>query len=504
LPEGLWRKDAILDHPVFNRYHSETEMMRYLWRLQGRDFSLVHGMIPLGSCTMKLNAAAEMLPISWPQFADLHPFAPTDQAAGYLQLFADLERWLAACTGFSAVSLQPNAGSQGEYAGLLAIRAYHASRGEDYRDVCLIPASAHGTNPASAQMAGLRVVVVRCDRDGNVDLADLDRAIAAHREGLAAIMLTYPSTHGVFEERVSEICARVHAAGGQVYIDGANLNALVGIAAPGEFGGDVAHINLHKTFCIPHGGGGPGMGPIAVRTHLVPFLPDHPLRGDTSVPVGRTVSAAPWGSAGILPISWMYIRMMGGEGLRRATQIAILNANYVAERLAPHYPVLYTGRGGRVAHECILDIRPLKTATGIGEEDIAKRLMDYGFHAPTMSFPVPGTLMIEPTESEAKAELDRFVEAMIRVRAEIQRVADGDWPGDDNPLVNAPHTQADLLDDRWGHPYSRQEAAWPAPWLAETKVWPSVNRIDNAYGDRNLVCSCPPVADWAEPAPGAS
>ena len=504
LPEGLWRKDAILDHPVFNRYHSETEMMRYLWRLQGRDFSLVHGMIPLGSCTMKLNAAAEMLPISWPQFADLHPFAPTDQAAGYLQLFADLERWLAACTGFSAVSLQPNAGSQGEYAGLLAIRAYHASRGEDYRDVCLIPASAHGTNPASAQMAGLRVVVVRCDRDGNVDLADLDRAIAAHREGLAAIMLTYPSTHGVFEERVSEICARVHAAGGQVYIDGANLNALVGIAAPGEFGGDVAHINLHKTFCIPHGGGGPGMGPIAVRTHLVPFLPDHPLRGDTGVPVGRTVSAAPWGSAGILPISWMYIRMMGSEGLRRATQIAILNANYVAERLAPHYPVLYTGRGGRVAHECILDIRPLKTATGIGEEDIAKRLMDYGFHAPTMSFPVPGTLMIEPTESEAKAELDRFVEAMIRVRAEIQRVADGDWPIDDNPLVNAPHTLADLLDDRWGHPYSRQEAAWPAPWLAETKVWPSVNRIDNAYGDRNLVCSCPPVADWAEPAPGAS
>ncbi|MFZ5653574.1 MAG: aminomethyl-transferring glycine dehydrogenase [Pseudomonadota bacterium] len=494
LPPALRRSDQILGHPVFNRYHSETELLRYLKRLENRDISLVHGMIPLGSCTMKLNASAEMLPISWPEFAELHPFAPVEQAAGYLQLFADLERWLAAITGFAAVSLQPNAGSQGEYAGLLAIRAWHQQRGEGHRDVCLIPASAHGTNPASARMAGLRVVVIRCDRDGNVDLADLERAIAAHRETLAAIMLTYPSTHGVFEEGVTDICARVHAAGGQVYIDGANLNALVGLSAPGEFGGDVAHINLHKTFCIPHGGGGPGVGPIAVRAHLAPFLPGHPLRGGSSE---RTVAAAPWGSAGILPIPWMYIRMMGAEGLRRATQIAILNANYLARRLAPHYPVLYTGRGGYVAHECILDLRPLKAATGIGEEDIAKRLMDYGFHAPTMSFPVPGTLMIEPTESEAQTELDRFAEAMIRIRAEIQRVADGTWPRDDNPLVNAPHTLADLLDDDWRHPYSRREAVWPAPWLAEAKPWPAVNRIDNAHGDRHLVCGCPPLEDWA-------
>ncbi|GMU45750.1 MAG: glycine dehydrogenase (decarboxylating) [Porticoccaceae bacterium] len=498
LPQRLRRGDAILTHPNFHRYHSETEMLRYLKRLEGRDLSLVHGMIPLGSCTMKLNASAEMLPITWPEFADLHPFAPAEQTAGYLQLFADLARWLAQCTGFAAVSLQPNAGSQGEYAGLLAIRAYHASRSEDHRDICLIPASAHGTNPASAQMAGLQVVVLRCDRDGNVDLGDLDRALAAHRERLAAIMLTYPSTHGVFEEAVAEICARVHAAGGQVYIDGANLNALVGIAAPGEFGGDVAHINLHKTFCIPHGGGGPGMGPIAVRAHLAPFLPDHPLHTGDPASCRRTVSAAPWGSAGILPISWMYIRMMGAAGLRRATQVAILNANYLATRLAPHYPVLYTGRGGRVAHECILDIRPLKAASGIGEEDIAKRLMDYGFHAPTMSFPVPGTLMIEPTESEGKAELDRFLDAMIRIRAEIQRVIDGTWPRADNPLVNAPHTQADVLDDSWTHPYSRREAAWPAPWLADAKVWPAVNRIDNVYGDRHLVCSCPPPSAWAE------
>ncbi len=502
IPAAMHRHDALLEHPVFNRYHSETEMMRYLKRLENRDFSLVHGMIPLGSCTMKLNASAEMLPISWPEFANLHPFAPLDQAAGYLRLFADLERWLADCTGFHAVSLQPNAGSQGEYAGLLAIRAYQASRGEGHRNVCLIPASAHGTNPASAQMAGMKVVVVRCDREGNVDLQDLDRAISAHRQELAAIMLTYPSTHGVFEEQVAEVCARVHAAGGQVYIDGANLNALVGIAAPGTFGGDVAHLNLHKTFCIPHGGGGPGMGPIAVREHLAPFLPHHPLLKTPNRPSGSTVAAAPWGSAGILPISWMYIRMMGAEGLRRATQIAILNANYLAANLAPHYPVLYTGRGGRVAHECIIDIRPLRSLVGISEEDIAKRLMDYGFHAPTMSFPVPGTLMIEPTESETKAELDRFIEAMIRIRAEIQRIADQRWPRDDNPLVNAPHTQADVLDAQWEHPYSRQEAAWPAPWLAEAKVWPSVNRVDNAYGDRNLVCSCPPVADWAEPDPG--
>ncbi|MGE3297863.1 MAG: aminomethyl-transferring glycine dehydrogenase [Porticoccaceae bacterium] len=496
LPAALVRDDPILVHPVFNRYHSETEMLRYLKRLEARDISLAQGMIPLGSCTMKLNATAEMLPITWPEFANLHPFAPLDQARGYRQLFADLECWLAACTGFAAVSLQPNAGSQGEYAGLLAIRRYHASRGEAQRDVCLIPASAHGTNPASAQMAGLRVVVVACDRNGNVDLADLDRAIAAHREQLAALMLTYPSTHGVFEEVVTEMCAHIHAAGGQVYIDGANLNALVGIAAPGAFGGDVAHINLHKTFCIPHGGGGPGMGPIAVRAHLAPFLPGHPLQPIPGTAADQgTISAAPWGSASILPIAWMYIRMMGGAGLRRATQIAILNANYLAHRLAPHFPVLYTGRGGRVAHECIIDIRPLKAATGIGEEDIAKRLMDYGFHAPTMSFPVPGTLMIEPTESEAKPELDRFVDAMIRIRAEIARVADGTWPRDDNPLLNAPHTQADVLAETWNHPYSRREAVWPAPWLADAKVWPTVNRIDNAHGDRHLVCCCPPLAD---------
>ncbi|MBI2783759.1 MAG: aminomethyl-transferring glycine dehydrogenase [Gammaproteobacteria bacterium] len=498
LPAALLRDDPILTHPVFNRYHSETEMLRYLKRLEARDISLAQGMIPLGSCTMKLNATAEMLPITWPEFANLHPFAPLEQARGYRQLFADLERWLAACTGFAAVSLQPNAGSQGEYAGLLAIRRYHASRGEARRDVCLIPASAHGTNPASAQMAGLRVVVVQCDRDGNVDLADLERAITAHRERLAALMLTYPSTHGVFEEAVTDMCERVHAAGGQVYIDGANLNALVGLAAPGAFGGDVAHINLHKTFCIPHGGGGPGMGPIAVRAHLAPFLPGHPVQpipGTEEAGQG-TISAAPWGSAAILPIAWMYIRMMGGPGLRRATQVAILNANYLAHRLAPHFPVLYTGRGGRVAHECIIDIRPLKAATGISEEDIAKRLMDYGFHAPTMSFPVPGTLMIEPTESEAKPELDRFVDAMTRIRAEIARVADGTWPRADNPLVNAPHTQADVVEASWDHPYSRREAVWPAPWLADAKVWPRVNRIDNAHGDRNLVCSCPPLADY--------
>jgi glycine dehydrogenase len=497
LPATLLRDDPILAHPVFHRYRSETEMLRYLKRLEARDISLAQGMIPLGSCTMKLNATAEMLPITWPEFADLHPFAPLDQARGYLQLFADLERWLAACTGFAAVSLQPNAGSQGEYAGLLAIRHYHASRGEARRNVCLIPASAHGTNPASAQMAGLRVVVVQCDRDGNVDLADLERAIATHRERLAALMLTYPSTHGVFEEAVTEMCARIHAAGGQVYIDGANLNALVGLAAPGAFGGDVAHINLHKTFCIPHGGGGPGMGPIAVRAHLAPFLPGHPLQPVPGTDARHgTVSAAPWSSASILPIAWMYIRMMGGEGLRRATEVAILNANYLAHRLAPHYPVLYTGRGGRVAHECIIDIRPLKAATGISEEDIAKRLMDYGFHAPTMSFPVPGTLMIEPTESEARPELDRFVDAMTHIRAEIRKVADGTWPRADNPLVNAPHTQADVLDETWNHPYSRREAVWPAPWLNDTKVWPTVNRIDNAHGDRHLVCSCPPLADY--------
>ncbi|GIX29734.1 MAG: glycine dehydrogenase (decarboxylating) 2 [Porticoccaceae bacterium] len=499
IPERARRRSSYLTHPVFADHRGEAEMARFLKRLEARDFSLVHGMIPLGSCTMKLNAAAELFPLTWPQFADLHPFAPAEQAAGYRQLFAELEAMLAEITGFDAVSLQPNAGSQGEYAGLVAIRRYHESRGEDHRDLCLIPASAHGTNPASARLAGLQVLVVRCDAQGNVDLADLDDKLRRHGERVAALMLTYPSTHGVFEEAVAEICARVHAAGGQVYLDGANLNALVGLARPAELGADVCHLNLHKTFAIPHGGGGPGMGPIAVARHLAPFLPSHPVTPPPGTdPANGTVSAAAWGSALILTIPWLYLRMMGAAGLVRATQVAILNANYLARRLGEHYPVLYTGRDGLVAHECILDLRPLREATGISEEDVAKRLADYGFHAPTMSFPVPGTLMIEPTESENLAELDRFVEAMAQIRTEIEAVAQSRWPADDNPLVNAPHTLEDLLDDPWPHPYDRARAVCPTPWARRHKYWPAVNRVDNVRGDRQLFCACPPPEVWAD------
>ena len=497
LPENLLRTDAILQHPVFNRYHSESEMLRYLTRLESRDMALNHSMIPLGSCTMKLNATAEMMPISWPEFANIHPFAPIEQAQGYRQLFDELEYMLAACTGYAGVSLQPNAGSQGEYAGLIAITKYHQSRGEGQRNICLIPSSAHGTNPASAQMAGMEVVVVKCDAQGNVDLDDLHTKAERHSTTLAALMLTYPSTHGVFEPGITDICDIIHRHGGQVYMDGANLNALVGIAEPGIFGSDVSHLNLHKTFCIPHGGGGPGMGPIAVAEHLTPFLPAHPVQAIPGTDLANgVISAAPWGSASILPISWMYITMMGTEGMKKASQVAILNANYIAHKLGEHFPVLYTGNNGFVAHECIIDIRPLKEATGITEEDIAKRLMDYGYHAPTMSFPVAGTLMIEPTESESKPELDRFVDAMIRIRAEIEQVAKGTWDANDNPLKHAPHTLTDILDDHWARPYSREQATHPAPWLHDAKVWPSVNRIDNVYGDRNLVCACPPLSTY--------
>ena len=497
IPAALLRQDAILSHPVFNSYHSETEMLRYLKRLESKDISLTDSMIPLGSCTMKLNATAEMQPISWPEFANIHPFAPLEQTSGYQQLFTELEQMLAACTGYAAVSLQPNAGSQGEYAGLLAISEYHRHRGEAQRNICLIPASAHGTNPASAHMAGMEVVVVKCDEEGNIDFDDLQAKAEKHSQQLAALMVTYPSTHGVFEAKIRAICDVIHQHGGQVYIDGANLNALVGIAALGEIGGDVSHINLHKTFAIPHGGGGPGMGPIAVGKHLQPFLPTHPaLPGNKPNSTGYTVSAAPWGSASILPISWMYIKMMGADGLYRASQIAILSANYIAKKLQPHYPVLYTGQNGRVAHECIIDIRPLKASSGISEEDIAKRLMDYGFHAPTMSFPVAGTLMIEPTESESKAEIDRFISAMISIREEIARVESGEWSISDNPLVNAPHTLDDVLAEPWNRAYSREQAARPTPWLKDNKYWPPLNRIDNVYGDRHLVCSCPPLSDY--------
>jgi glycine dehydrogenase len=507
-PAALRRVSAFLTHPTFNSYHSETEMLRYLRRLADRDIALDRAMIPLGSCTMKLNATAEMIPVTWREFAHIHPFAPTEQTLGYRQMIAELERMLCAVTGYAAVSLQPNAGSQGEYAGLLAIRAFHASRGEARRDVCLIPASAHGTNPASAQMAGMRVAVVACDESGNVDLADLRAKAAAHRDELAAIMVTYPSTHGVFETGIREICAIVHAHGGQVYVDGANLNALLGLAAPGEFGADVSHLNLHKTFCIPHGGGGPGVGPVAVRAHLARFLPGHRYlprdeaarrRGaaDESETCIGPVSAAPYGSASILPISWMYIAMMGADGLTAATEAAILAANYVARRLAPHYPVLYTGANGLVAHECILDLRPLKESSGITVDDVAKRLIDYGFHAPTMSFPVPGTLMIEPTESESKYELDRFVAAMVAIREEIRAVEEGRMDPVDNPLKNAPHTAAVLLAGEWQHGYSRELAAYPKPASRTDKYWPPVGRADNVYGDRNLFCACVPIADDA-------
>jgi glycine dehydrogenase len=495
IPAALRRAPGFLAQPVFHRHRSETQMLRYLRELSDKDLALDRSMIPLGSCTMKLNATSELLPITWPAFADLHPYAPEDQSEGSRTLIAQLEAMLAECTGYDRVSLQPNSGAQGELAGLLAIRAWHRSRGQAQRTVCLIPESAHGTNPASAVLAGMQVVVVACDGAGNVDLADLDARLAEHSGRVAALMITYPSTHGVFEEAVGAICARVHDAGGQVYIDGANLNALVGLARPGHFGGDVSHLNLHKTFCIPHGGGGPGVGPVAVRAHLAPFLPAHPLAGPAPGGVGP-VSAAPHGSAGILPIPWMYLRMMGAAGIRRATQVALLSANVLAQRLAPHFPVLYTGRNGRVAHECILDLRPLKAQTGITAEDVAKRLMDYGFHAPTLSFPVPGTLMVEPTESEDPAELERFVEAMALIRAEIQEVADGRLPREDNPLRHAPHTATVAAADRWDHAYGRERAAFPAPGQRRRKYWPPVGRIDNVQGDRNPVCACAPTRDW--------
>ncbi len=498
IPAALVRTSEFLTHPAFNVHRSEHQMLRYLRRLADRDLALDRTMIPLGSCTMKLNATAEMEPITWPGFARLHPYAPIDQARGYLELFDDLERWLAEITGYDAVSLQPNAGSQGEYAGLLAIRKYHASRNEAHRQVCLIPASAHGTNAASAAMAGMRVVVVACDDQGNVDLDDLEAKAVEHADNLAALMVTYPSTHGVYEEEIRRICAIVHEQGGQVYLDGANLNALVGVARPGKFGADVSHLNLHKTFCIPHGGGGPGVGPIGVRAHLAPFLPNNPLRPEAGPATGvGAISAAPWGSAGILPIPWMYVQMMGGAGLTRATHVAILNANYLARRLAPYYPVLYTGSNGLVAHECIIDIRPITHDTGVTVDDIAKRLIDYGFHTPTMSFPVAGTLMIEPTESEDIGELDRFVDAMIAIRSEITRVGAGEWPADDNPLVHAPHTAEDVAADEWSRSYPRELAAFPVATLRHAKYWPPVGRIDGVYGDRNVFCSCPPIEAYA-------
>ncbi|AFJ45797.1 glycine cleavage system P protein [Shimwellia blattae DSM 4481 = NBRC 105725] len=494
VPATMLRDDAILTHPVFNRYHSETEMMRYMHSLERKDLALNQAMIPLGSCTMKLNAAAEMIPITWPEFAELHPFCPADQAQGYHQMISQLSDWLVKLTGYDALCMQPNSGAQGEYAGLLAIRRYHASRNESRRDICLIPSSAHGTNPASAHMAGMQVVVVACDKQGNIDLGDLRAKAEQYADQLSCIMVTYPSTHGVYEETIRDVCDVVHQFGGQVYLDGANMNAQVGITSPGHIGADVSHLNLHKTFCIPHGGGGPGMGPIGVKAHLAPFVPGHSVvQIEEMLTQQGAVSAAPFGSASILPISWMYIRMMGAEGLKKASQVAILNANYIAARLKGAFPVLYTGDNGYVAHECILDIRPLKEQTGISELDIAKRLIDYGFHAPTMSFPVAGTLMVEPTESESKAELDRFIEAMLAIRSEMDRVAAGEWPLSDNPLVNAPHIQQELVGE-WVHPYSRELAVFPAG--VADKYWPTVKRLDDVYGDRHLFCSCVPVSEY--------
>ncbi|MFE1906912.1 aminomethyl-transferring glycine dehydrogenase [Streptomyces gardneri] len=496
LPSGLLRSDAYLTHPVFHAHRSETSMLRYLRKLADRDYALDRGMIPLGSCTMKLNATTEMEPVTWPEFGQIHPFAPVDQAQGYVTLITELEERLAEVTGYDKVSIQPNAGSQGELAGLLAVRAYHRANGDLQRTVCLIPSSAHGTNAASAVMAGMKVVVVKTADDGEVDVVDLRAKIEQYRDELSVLMITYPSTHGVFEEHVADICAEVHEAGGQVYVDGANLNALVGLAKPGKFGGDVSHLNLHKTFCIPHGGGGPGVGPVGVRAHLAPYLPNHPLQPTAGPETGvGPISAAPWGSAGILPISWSYVRLMGGEGLKRATQVAVLAANYIAKRLEPHFPVLYTGPAGLVAHECIVDLRPISKETGVTVDDIAKRLIDYGFHAPTMSFPVAGTLMIEPTESEDITELDRFCDTMIAIRAEIEKVGSGEWPADDNPLHNAPHTAA-ALGGEWNHAYTRDEAVFPAGVSAADKYWPPVRRIDGAFGDRNLVCSCPPMDEY--------
>ncbi len=497
IPAEMKRQSAYLTHPIFNTHHSETEMLRYMKQLESRDIALNHSMIALGSCTMKLNATAEMIPVTWPEFGRIHPFAPKSQVQGYLEMIGELEQQLIQCTGYDAFSMQPNAGSQGEYAGLLAIQKYHESNGDHQRNICLIPSSAHGTNPASAAMVDMKVVIVGCDDKGNVDIDDLREKAERHSNELAALMVTYPSTHGVFEEGIREICEIIHQHGGQVYVDGANMNALVGLAAPGEFGADVSHLNLHKTFCIPHGGGGPGMGPIGVKAHLAPFLPNHPVLDiDGLNKENVTVSAATYGSAGILPISWTYIALMGARGLTRATEVAILNANYIANRLSGHYPVLYTGRNDRVAHECIIDLRPLKESSGITEEDIAKRLMDYGFHAPTMSFPVAGTLMIEPTESEAQEELDRFCEAMITIREEAAKVESGEWSLEDNPLVNAPHTMADMLDADWNRAYSREQAGTPVAHLKAHKVWPAVNRIDNVYGDRNLFCACPPIESY--------
>jgi glycine dehydrogenase len=495
LPASLRRESSFLTHPVFHRYHSETEMLRYMRRLADRDLALDRCMIPLGSCTMKLNATTEMIPLTWPEFSNIHPFAPVDQVAGYTEMISDLAAKLCAITGFDAISMQPNSGAQGEYAGLLAIRAYHRHRGHGHRNVCLIPSSAHGTNPASAHMAGMNVVVVDCDAEGNVDCSDVRLKAEAHANDLAAIMITYPSTHGVFEGEIRSICDIVHTCGGQVYLDGANLNAQVGLARPGDYGADVGHLNLHKTFCIPHGGGGPGMGPIGVKAHLARFLPGHPERPGEHSEVGP-VSAAPFGSASILTIPWVYVMLMGGAGLTGATKAAILNANYIAARLAEHYPLLFKGRNGRVAHECILDTRPLKEAAGILVDDIAKRLVDYGFHAPTMSFPVPGTLMIEPTESESKAELDRFCDAMIAIRGEIRAIQEGRMARDNNTLKNAPHTTFDLTDEKWERPYSRAEACFPLQNLRMDKYWCPVNRVDHVYGDRNLMCSCPPMEEF--------
>ncbi|MEH6577086.1 MAG: aminomethyl-transferring glycine dehydrogenase [Amphritea sp.] len=493
------REDAVLTHPVFNSYHSETDMLRYLKKLENKDYSLVHGMIPLGSCTMKLNATAEMIPITWPEFANIHPFAPADQTQGYLNMINELEAMLVEITGYDNVSMQPNSGAQGEYAGLLAIRKYQEANGEGHRDICLIPSSAHGTNPASAAMMSLKVVIVECDENGNVDVADMRAKAEQHKDNLSALMITYPSTHGVYEEEIVEICDLIHKYGGQVYMDGANMNAQVGISKPGVIGSDVSHLNLHKTFAIPHGGGGPGVGPIGVKSHLAPYLPGHKVNASGVVSSDNgAVAAAPYGSGAILPITWAYCKMLGKSGLKRSTELAILNANYMTEKLAAHYPVLYRGRNNKVAHECIIDIRPLKEASGVSEEDIAKRLMDYGFHAPTMSFPVAGTLMIEPTESESKAEIDRFVEALIQIREEIEKVQSGVWPADNNPLCRAPHTQSDVMSAEWDRPYSREEAVFPNTATRENKFWPMSNRIDNVYGDRNFICSCPSIDSYRD------
>ncbi|MDO9360776.1 MAG: aminomethyl-transferring glycine dehydrogenase, partial [Polaromonas sp.] len=496
IPADLRRSSDFLTHPVFNTHHSETGMLRYIRMLSDKDLALDRSMIPLGSCTMKLNATSEMIPITWPEFANIHPFAPANQLQGYAELDKQLRDWLCQATGYAGISLQPNAGSQGEYAGLLVIKAWMEANGQGHRNICLIPSSAHGTNPASAQMAGMTVVVTACDAQGNVDMADLKAKCEQHSDKLACVMITYPSTHGVFETQVKELCALVHSHGGRVYVDGANMNALVGVAAPGEFGGDVSHLNLHKTFCIPHGGGGPGVGPVCVVADLVPYLPGHATAGMPVNGVGA-ISAAPLGNAAVLPISWMYCRMMGPEGLKQATEIAILSANYISARLKDHYPTLYASANGHVAHECILDLRPLKETSGITAEDVAKRLMDYGFHAPTLSFPVPGTLMVEPTESETLAELDRFIHAMIAIREEIRQVEAGHWPQDNNPLKHAPHTAASLLGGEWDRPYPRETGAFPVASLKQGKYWPPVGRVDNVYGDRNLFCSCVPVSDYA-------